>query len=149
LEMKRIIKAIAIVLGWAVALDAFTLWAIFQGLLLPQIITGGGLLPEVINGNPIALGIFYSGIFGTSVLAALVIYEVGQAIISFFASYFLAAILNVIILSLPDITGTYNDPIGALTNASVNFTLTAFFPLPLIVGLVGTLLGIGVAERYL
>lgn len=149
MDLKRIVKGIAIVLGWAVCLDAFTLWAIFQGLLLPQIVSGGGLLPEVLSGNPVVLGIFYSGIFATSILAALIIYEVGQAVISFFVSYFLAAFLNLIILSLPDITGTYNDPIGAVTNASVNFTFTAFFPLPLIIGFAATLLGIGVAERYL
>jgi hypothetical protein len=147
--MKSNIKAVSVILGWAVGLDAFTLWAIFQGLLLPQVVNGGGLQSEVLNGNPIALGIFYSGILGTSVLAALAISDLGRAVISFFASYLLAAILNVIILALPDFTGAYNDPLGVLVGASVTFTFFAFFPLSLIAAVGGTLFGSAVAERYL
>lgn len=138
-----------VVLGWAAALDAFTLWTMFQGLLLPQNVNGGGLQPEVLAGNPTVLGIFYLGILGSSVLASLVLADLGSAILSFFASYSLAAILTFVTLILPDVTGIYNDPSQLLTGAAVGFTFTAYFPFPLLIELVGTLLGVGLAERLL
>jgi hypothetical protein len=137
-----------IILGWGASMAAFTLGAIFQGLLLPHVpISGGALLSKVINGNPLVLLVFYGGLFGTSVLAAVIIAELGHSVLSFFASYGLASLLTYIVLALPDILGMFPIP-GALEESATIFTFSALFPLPFLLGFVGALIGSALSERF-
>jgi hypothetical protein len=105
----------------------------------------GGQLPEVIDTGLWGRGIIYLEIFGISFLAALILKDPGTALASFFASYALGAGVTFLVLALPGFLGEY--PPGVLVQLSVLFTFTAFFPFPLLIGLLGTVLGFGLAEH--
>ena len=140
-------KPFLAVLGWSASTAALAVATIFQGLLLPKVYgSGGGFLDEVVNQNPLGLWIFYLGNFGICVLAAIVISDLGTSIIGFFVSYMGAAVITYMVLALPDFLGVY--PIqGVLSGSAVTFAFTAFFPLLLLVNLVGTFVGVGLGER--
>jgi hypothetical protein len=142
------LRPFLIVLGWATSSAAFTLATIFQGQLLPKNINGGGLYADVTKGNPLLLLIFYGASFTTSVLAAMVIGDVGVSLISFFLSYVGTGIITYLVLVLPDFFGVF-DPFQVIQGSAVIFTFTALFPLLLFVNLAGTIAGIALAERFL
>jgi hypothetical protein len=149
LAIFRKLKPLLVILGWSASMAALTLATIFQGLLLPKVIgSGGGLLPEVVNASPVWLWIFYLGNFGICVLAALIISDLGTAIVSFFPSYIGAIIITYLILALPDFLGLFPYP-GALEGSAVNFVFGAYFPLMLIINLTGTLAGVMLGEHFL
>ncbi len=148
-SMRRPIKLAGIVLGWATAVAAVTLFTIFQGQLLPRnIITGGGQYAEVISANPVWLLIFYLGNFAICLLAALVVRDLTETLLGFFSSFVLAAIITYLILALPDILGIFPYP-GALEQAAVIFTFGAFFPFLFFVNFVGSMAGLFLADRLL
>lgn len=148
IRIPQRLRPILVILGWSTSMAAFTLTTIFQGQLLPKNINGGGLYSQVINANPITLWIFYVGNFATCVLAAMVISDAAKTLIAFFASFIGSAIITDLVLALPDLAGIY--PVtGALQEAAVIFTLTAFFPLLLLVTLSGTIVGIALGEHLL
>jgi len=132
--------------GWGTVLATLTVGTIFQGFLLPT--TGGGLLPEVYNAGPLVLSIYYLGCLGASALAAMTIAEPGPAIVGFFASYGFSAFLTFIVLALPELTGVVQTN-GILQEFAILHTFQAIFPIALLVDLVGTLLGLSLAERLL
>jgi hypothetical protein len=140
----RQLKLVCVILGWGTSLSALTLGAVFQGLLIPQ--GKGILLPEVMGASPFGLGIFYAGIFAVSVLAALVISDAGNALVSCLASYGLSAVLTYIILALPGFIGAFPFP-EVLIQAAIVFTFTASFPFALLLEIIGTLLGTSLSER--
>ncbi len=148
-SILRRLKPATVVLGWATATAALTLFTMFQGQLLPRnIITGGGQYAEVISSNPLWLWIFYLGNFATCVLAAILISDLSKTLVSFFASFIGAAIITDLVLSLPDLLGIFPYP-GALQQAAVIFTFGAFFPLLFLVNFAGAISGAFLAERQL
>ncbi len=110
--------------------------------------TGGGLLPEVYNAGPLVLSIYYLGCLGASTLAAMTIAEPGPAIVAFFVSYGFSAFLTFLVLALPELTGVVQTN-GILQEFAILHTFQAIFPIALLVDLVGTLLGLSLAERLL
>jgi hypothetical protein len=149
IAVLRRAKPLLAVLGWAASTAALTLATIFQGYLLPKVYgAGGGFLDEVLNANPVWLWIFYLGNFGICILAALVISDLGTTVIGFFVSYGVAAGITYMVLSLPDFIGVFPFP-GVLEGSAVTFTFGAFFPLLLLVNLVGTIVGAALSERLL
>lgn len=137
------------ILGWSVSTAALTLATIFQGLLLPKVYgSGGGFLDEVVNGNPIWAWTFYLGNFGISILAVMFISDLGTSIVAFFLSYVGAGCITYAVLALPDFMGVFPFP-GALEGSAVTFTFGAFFPLLLLIDLVGTIVGAALGERLL
>jgi hypothetical protein len=131
-----------VILAWGVSISSFTLSAILQGLLIPSRYYGA------YTGAPFPLGIilFYIEIFGVSILASIVLDDAAGAVLGLFASYVLAIILTYLALSLPTSEGAY--PPAALTGAAIVFTFTALFPFPILATLVGTLVGVGLSERF-
>src|SRR5215831_9619352 len=102
----RVISRLApslIVLGWASCIAALTLFTIFQGLLLPKNINGGGLYTEVVSPNPIWFVIFYLGNFLVCAFSAIVISDyvndIGRTMVSFFAAFGVAALITDTILA--------------------------------------------------
>jgi hypothetical protein len=138
-------KPLLVVLGWAASLAALTLGNIFQGLLLPNAFE---LQPQQFGADPLGFWIFYIGSFGICVLAAMVIADVGQSLVSVFLVYGLTAFITFAVLALPDFSGIVQPP-GILQQSSLLFTFNALFPLPLFVDLVGTIVGSGLGERLL
>jgi hypothetical protein len=146
ISFLRRVKVPLIVLGWGASLASLTLGAIFQGYLLPT--TGGGLLPEVYGASPLWLWIFYLGSFGISALAATMIYDPAPAIIGFFFSYGICAILTFIVLALPEFIGIIQTN-GVLQKVAILHTFSALFPIALLVDMVGSIAGVALGERFL
>jgi hypothetical protein len=92
-------------------------------------------------------GIFYSGVFAVSLLAAILLNEAGTALVSFFASYLLGAIITYFVLALPGFVGTFDFP-EVLSRTAIAFTFGTSFPMPLFVELTGTLVGVWLSERF-
>src|SRR5882672_3479597 len=128
-----------VVAGWGTTLAALTLGTIFQGLLLPN---PSELLPESYGANPLWLWVFYLGSFGTCVLAAMLIADFGQSIVSVFFAFGLNVFITFVVLALPDFSGIVQPP-GILQESAVLFTFNALFPFPLFVALFGTIVGSG------
>jgi hypothetical protein len=141
-----ITRPILVILGWGTCMAAITTGAIFQGLLTPRLIGGGALLPETIQTAAWETYAYYLGIFAVSVLAAMTISDASKAFMSFFPAYILGAIITYEVLALPASIGVYQPPDPVEEYAST-FTFTAFFPIPILLGLAGTVLGIALAER--
>jgi len=143
LSLLHRFKLIFVVLGWSTSTAAVTLLMIFNGQLLPK-----GLGGFVVSPNPLLLGAFYLGCFAICVLATVIIGDLSEAIISFFVSYFGAAIITAVVLALPNLLGIfpYSD---ALQHAAVIFTFDAFFPFVFLVNFAGSITGVYLAERQL
>jgi hypothetical protein len=148
IRLHPTLKLIFVVLGWATTCAALTLFTIFNGQLLPRNINGGGLYSDVLSASPLGLWIFYVGNFAISVLAAMVISELGKSLISFLPSYLGAAMITFLVLAAPDFAGIY-DPQQVIQESAVIFTFTAFFPLLLLVSFSGTIVGNAIGERFL
>ena len=148
--MKAVLKIIRVgrrvepgllVVAWGVSIAALTLAEIFQGHLIPQRYYGGatGQFFSVETG-------FYLEVLAVSVLAGLVINDPPRAILSFFGSYVVSGIVIFVVLSLPAFVNNALPEI--IFNAAIAFTFTSLFPIPLVIGLVGTILGVALSERY-
>jgi hypothetical protein len=142
------LKPVFVILGWATSFAGFALGAIFQSYLLPNVPgNGGGLLPEVLNASSLGLLIPYLGCFGTSILATVILSDASRALISLFPSYLLGAFLTYLVLVFPALSGAFQPPSVLEESASI-FTLSAFFPVLLLVSLAGTLLGALLGDRF-
>ncbi len=139
------LKPLLVIVGWAASLAALTLGAMFQGLLLPN---ASELLPELYGTSSLWLWVFYLGSFGVCILAAMLIADFGQSVVSVFFAYGLTALITFVVLALPDFAGIVQ-PSGSLQQSSVTFTFNALFPLPLFVDLVGAIAGSALGERLL
>jgi hypothetical protein len=141
--LRTALRTVLVILGWATCLAAITLVGIFNGILLPKGL--GGLLPQVLGGSIWGLWIIYLAMLGTSLLAAFLIENPGTAFGSFFVSFCSSGAITYLVLILPGLLGAYGSS-GVLAEASIRFTFVALFPFPLIAGLLGTILGLGLAE---
>ena len=141
--LRTAVRTLLVILGWATCLAAITLVGIFNGLLLPKGL--GGLLPQVLGGSVWGPWILYVSMLATSLLAAFLIENPGIAFGSFFVSFCVAGAITYLVLILPGLLGAYNSS-GILAEVSIRFTFVALFPFPLIAGLLGTILGLGLAE---
>lgn len=142
--LARILRPLLVTLGWSTCLCGITIWAIFQGLLLPRV--QGGLLPEVAQGEPLRQAAYYLAWIVLGVLAAITLRDLGVAILSYLVSYGLGAALTYYVLALPGLIAS--DPAfrEILVQASVNWTFQAFFPLPIFLGFIGTIAGTAIDE---
>jgi hypothetical protein len=140
-RLREGLKVLLVILGWAASIAAFTLQAIFQGQLLPvsALAQGGNV------GSPYAVDLFYAGIFATSVLAAMILDDAGKAIISLLASYLLADVIVYLVIALPGLLGLFYPEV--LTKTGISFAFAASFPIGLLLEMVGTFIGIALAER--
>jgi hypothetical protein len=138
-------KPLLVVLGWATSLASLTLGLIFQGLLLPN---ASELLPESYGASSLWLWVFYLGSFGICLLAAMMISDFGQSVVSVFFTYGLTALIVFVVLALPDFLGIFQPP-GLLQEPAVSFTFNALFPFPLFVDFIGTITGSALGERRL
>lgn len=141
-------KPLLVTLGWATCTAAFTLGTIFQGNLLQKDPNGGGQLPDVVNAGIGGLLVFYVGIFLVCILAALVLADLRNTLLSLLAAYVLGAVLTTFVLSLPDYLGIYQ-PSGYLQGLAVGFTFGAFFPYLLFIMMAGAFLGMALAEHFM
>jgi hypothetical protein len=137
------LRIFLITLGWGTCFAGVTLWAIFQGTVLPRLSTGP---PTIWLSEPLLLALYYSMIFGVSFLSGLYVGDLGKAIVVFLTSYLVSAIIIYEVLVFP---GAISSDIGfreTLAKFAVNWTFNALFPFPLFLGLFGGIIGAGLQE---
>src|SRR5713226_57061 len=83
-------KPFLVALGGGTSIAGATLWAIFQGLLLPKSTSGP---PSIMLDEPLLLALYYSMIFGIAFLSGLCIGDLGKTIIAFLTSYLIGAMI--------------------------------------------------------
>jgi hypothetical protein len=99
------------------------------------------------------LVIYYSAVFGISVLSGLIIADVGRTIGGFIISLFLGAWIIFETLSAPGQTATTLDNLmiitrELLTRAAIDLTFRALFPITIFVLLLGAIAGAALGEHY-
>ena len=140
--------SVLIALGWGTSFGAATLWAIFQGLLLPMF--HGSPPPDGPLSDTTRIVFYYLAVLGVSTLAGIVFQDFGRALVSFAVSYLLGGAIVFLVLSAP---GSTINNLRIITPDSLNLiaidlTFRALFPLPLFVLLFGVILGTAFSERY-
>ncbi len=96
--------------------------------------------------QPFEVTYYFLALLGVSILASLVMEDDGLSLLGFFASYAVGAVITSSVLSLPAFLGTVPLP-QTVYRLALTVSLFAFFPLALLVGLLGTFLGIGLASK--
>ncbi len=154
--MKKIVtpyaRSASIALGWGTCFGAVTLWAVFQGLLLPtMILLHGQLPPDGPLSESARLAIYYLALFGTSVIASVLLADFAKALGGLIVSYLTGCTIVFWILSSPGSTvnGLRIITADSLTLISADLTFRVMFPLPLFALLLGTVAGAALEERYL
>ena len=145
-------RAILVALGWGTCLGATTLWAIFQGLLLPFGPDYNVPVPTSLQyhiGPLSGISIFYLMFLGACLLSAFAIGDFGKSLLAFMAAYVLGAVITFEVLSLPGSSSSDALFNSALANSTISWTFTALFPVPLFVGIFGTVAGAAIEERLL
>lgn len=142
-----------VTLGWGISFGAITLWAIFQGLLLP---TFKGAPPP--NG-PLTetqrLTLYYSAVVGLSILSGIIIANLGRTIGSFIGSYGLGSLIIFVVLSDPGLSASELKSLNllltreALTTVAIDLTFRVVFPFLPFALLFGGILGTALEELYL
>jgi len=146
-------RTLLVTLGWGTSFGAITLWAIFQGLLLPNFTTGPP--PEVQQTETMRLALYYSTVLGLSVLSGVLIADLGKTIGGFAGSYLLGGIIVFLVLSAPNLSDATLSGLRlyltrqGLDKISLDLTFRVLFPLPIFVLLLGGILGGALEEHYL
>lgn len=136
----RRIKPGLVVLGWGISIASLAMTGILQGIIIPH---SAQYTPQ---GGSVLLGVvlYYAGIFGISVIAGLMLADIGAAVLGFFAAYGIGIILTYFALDSPGLAGVI--PEAAAELPAIAFTFTALFPFALLLGLVGGLIGAASSE---
>lgn len=155
-QLKKIVapyvRALVIALGWGTSIGALTLWAVFQGLLLPTMTPLHGQLPP---DGPLSeserIAIYYLALFGISTIAAMLLADFAKALGGLIVSYMTGCAIVFATLSSPGQTLNNLRIITAdsLNLISADLTFRVMFPIPLFALLLGTVSGAALEERYL
>ncbi len=125
------VKFVLVVLGWGVSLASLALTGIIAGIIIPR----AAAKP---NMPILGIALYYAGIFGVSLLAGLVLSNIGRSLFGVLVSNSLAASLTYLALIIPGLTGLIPETLAE--ELAIAFTFTAFFPIALFLGLLGGLL---------
>ena len=156
--LKRLLKRFAhsrrpllVSLGWGISLSAITLWAVFQGLLIPKsdVLLAPISPPSIWYTEAYLLAAYYAMLVGVSFLAGLCIGDIGSTMIVFFGSFLMGAVLIYGAFFFPGLLSTDIAFREGLAQLSVNWTFATLFPIPLFLGLVSSILGSGLQETII
>jgi hypothetical protein len=111
----------------------FALTAIMSAAVLPNHFN------SVFDVSPVGFILYHVGIFGISLIAGLFLASISKSLLGFLASYTLGIILTWLALAFPGLTGTISA--APAQDLATVFTLTAFFPFALLIGLAASILG--------
>ncbi len=141
--LLRNLRAFLVMLGWGTSFSAATLWAIFQGLLLPK----ATISPPSIWQTELELTVlYYLMIAGIAFLSGLCVGEMGKTIVAFTGSYVMAGIVVYAVLSAPGLNSLDIAFRESLVKLSLSWAFVALFPIPLFLTLLSGILGAGLQE---
>lgn len=103
-------------------------------------IVNGVLIPRAaLETQILGTAFYYAGVLAISAIAGLLLASLSKTLIAFVGSYTIGIVLTLLSLDLPGIFGTIPEPVSE--SVAITFTFTAFFPFPLLLGLVGSMIG--------
>jgi hypothetical protein len=143
--------SLLVALGWGTCVGAITLWAVFQGILLPSL----RALPSpegVLSVNEV-VAIYYLGVIGVSTLAGMILSDFARSLGGIIVSYLLGAFIVFESLSAPGLSESTLDALvlitrNSLTLVAIDQTFRIMFPFPLFAILLGGILGTALGEHY-
>lgn len=91
------------------------------------------------NETTLLIALYFAGIFSTSYMSGLLLKNLSYAVVGFLCAYSLGILLAGLAFVLPGLIGLVSESYAQYS--AVTFTFTALFPLALLAGLVGGLLG--------
>ncbi len=97
----------------------------------------------------------YTLIFLVAVISGMILSEFSVALTGFFASLGVAAVVEYLVLVLPSILGIAGPDVLAniglppISDVAVTIVFSSLFPVPIILGLVGSIVGAILGERIL
>ena len=106
------------------------------------------LFQASVLGVPFGKVFFFLAIIGIAILASFLIESGTEALVSFLFSYTLSMVIVYFVLILPGLVGSFQGNSDSLLTLGILFTFLVFFPIPLVLGLLGTLVGVSLAERF-
>lgn len=136
-------KPFLVMLGWGTNFATATLWAIFQGFLLPKQTIPP---PSIWQTEAILLTLYYVMVTGIAFLSGLCIGDLGKTIVAFLGAYLIAAVIVYEVLFFPGFTSTDIAFRESLSQLTISWTFLAIFPLPLFMGLFGGIIGSAMEE---
>lgn len=143
---KRKLKPVFATLGLGTCLAGLSIWAIFQGLLLPESVVCCGPPPITRDTETLRMGLYYLMLLGACLLSGLYVGDLGHTLAAFLASYLMSAVIIYQVLVFPGLTSSDTAFRESLAQSSVNWTFHALFPFPLFLGLFATIVGAWLQE---
>ncbi len=145
-RLIEVLRPVAIGAGWGICIATIILWAIFQGLLLPNA-SGGLPYSTPASSVPVRMTIYYLALVLVSVLFAMAVHDLGKSLGAYLLAYLLSGVIVYSILVSPEV----NDPVfgPGYTVVVGSLTFQALFPFTLFVGFLATIVGYGLSERIL
>lgn len=145
-------RTLLVALGWGTSFGGITLWAVFQGALLPSIRTVPS--PEGVFSVSVVVDIFYLGVFGVSVLAGVILEDFARLLGAFIIANLLGLFIVFEALSAPGLsTSTLNSLMLITRNGLTLTAIDLAFRIVVLhftffVLLLGSILGTFLAEHY-
>lgn len=141
--MVRNLRPFLVMLGWGTGFAAATLWAIFQGLLLPKQTISP---PSIWQTENTLLALYFLMVGGLAFLAGLCVGDMGKTITAFIGSYLSGAVIVYEILFFPGMISSDIAFRESLAQLSIKWTFVSLFPIPFFIGLLGGILGAALEE---
>ncbi|HZY93970.1 MAG TPA: hypothetical protein VFE98_03805 [Candidatus Bathyarchaeia archaeon] len=135
IEARRIIL---VIVGWGTILSSLAMTGILQGVIVPNDPQAGVKLA-----TPGTL-LYFVGVLVICLMAGLLVKNIGISLVAFLAAYALGVLLSAVALSLPGVFGYI--PSGTAQHLALVYVFTAFFPITLFLGFVGSIIGAAVRD---
>jgi hypothetical protein len=131
-------RPVLVVLGWGVSLASLAVTVVARAVLVPH----AGVVFS--SETTLLIALYYAGVFSVSFLSGLMLRSLPSAVLGFFCAYALGILLAGLAFDLPGLLGLLPETVAEYS--AIVFAFTALFPLALLVGLVGGLLGAATTE---
>jgi hypothetical protein len=147
--LRRLLRPALVCLTWGLMTSSVLLTFIFQGYFVP------GFRPTFPTGPRELIFVAYLLVFLVAVLAGMLCSDLGEAVLLYFGSLAVTCTIEYVVLLVPSLTGIAGPPVLAeaglvsLPDLALLVVFYSLFPVPLVLGLVGSLTGAAVGESYL
>jgi hypothetical protein len=147
-RLRGPLRVMLIIAGWGVMTSAVVLAFVFQGYLVPGLVSSYRPPQDYIY-------LAYLLVLLVAVASGMMFADLGHAVIAFFASQMVAATLEFIVLTLPSTIGQVDASLllGAglapVPDMALTIVFYSLFPVVTLLGFAGSLIGAAMGETYL